>query len=68
MSLGVAHLLLSIYNENNESSTLCLPSIFIAPVMPDIGIFIHYSITKYIRQAEAALAVSTSTPVSTFFK
>jgi len=58
MSLAAARPLIGVYTENpsnsktmvSSSSSICLPSVFRAPVRPDIVSFIHHEVAKNKRQ------------------
>lgn len=53
MALAAARPLINIYNEKSEvsSSKVLLPSVFRAPIRPDIVSFVHDQIRKNARQA-----------------
>ncbi|XP_014487932.1 PREDICTED: 60S ribosomal protein L4-like [Dinoponera quadriceps] len=52
MSLSTARPLITVYTDKNEASdnTISLPSIFKAPIRPDIVNFVHQQISKNSRQ------------------
>ncbi|KAK0162868.1 hypothetical protein PV327_006610 [Microctonus hyperodae] len=52
MSLSTARPLITVYSEKNEATeeTISLPSIFKAPIRPDVVNFVHQQISKNSRQ------------------
>lgn len=52
MSLSTARPLVSVYSEKNEATeeTISLPSVFKAPIRPDVVNFVHQQVSKNSRQ------------------
>merc|ERR1711994_365549 len=52
MSLSAARPLITVYSEKSEATEkpVCLPSVFKAPIRPDIVSFIHHEVAKNHRQ------------------
>ncbi|XP_026687150.1 60S ribosomal protein L4-B-like [Diaphorina citri] len=55
MSVGVARPLITVYSEKNEPTgqTVTLPSVFKAPIRPDVVNFVHQNLSKNHRQPYA---------------